>query len=300
MTSETAWLQVHIHCRQEDASALEGALETAGAVSVTLREPGDEPLLEPQPGTTPLWSRMTITGLFPGSASATAIRDALAGALHPAPLPALAFEALADRAWEREWLKDFRPMRFGQRLWICPHGQSVDAADACVLHLDPGLAFGTGTHPTTALCLQWLDANADPVAGARVLDFGCGSGILGLAAALLGAAQVTCTDIDPQALTATEANRESAGLPADVVRTHARPPADAAPYDIVLANILAGTLVELAPQITDRVRPGGRIVLSGILREQADAVCNAYAASFTGFEITAREEWVRLSASRIG
>ncbi len=300
MTPETSWLQVHLPCLQEDAERFESALLAAGAVSVTLREPGDEPLLEPQPGTTPLWSRMTITGLFPGTDTATGIRDRLQAALQPAALPALTFEALADRAWEREWLRDFGPMQFGERLWICPHGQTVNAENALVLHLDPGLAFGTGTHPTTALCLRWLDAHAAQLAGSQVLDFGCGSGILGLAAALLGARQVHCTDIDPQAITATEANRAAAGLSATQLVAQQELPSNAGPVDILLANILASTLVELAPQLTHRVRTGGQLILSGVLEEQADDVKNAYQTEFTDFEIESMDGWTRLSATRVG
>src|SRR5210317_1813926 len=218
-----------------DPDAVEEVFIHLGAASVTLSDAGDNPVLEPAPGETPLWSHTRITGMFPGDADMDAFRKGLLGALGVAELPDHRIEDLADRAWEREWLKDFGAMRFGERLWICPTGSDVDDEEAVIVHLDPGLAFGTGTHPTTALCLEWLDGQ--DVAGKQVVDYGCGSGILGIASALKGAGKVICIDNDSQALEATAANAERNGvaavidcrLPAD----YARPSAD-----LVLANIL--------------------------------------------------------------
>ena len=268
------WLQVHVLTDCAHASAVEAALQTAGAVSVTLLDAQDQPVLEPAPGETPLWPQVRVTGLFDGDSDATALRDRLGAALAPGPPGALRVEPLQDQAWERAWLEHFRPMRFGRRLWVVPGGQAADLADGDVaIELDPGLAFGTGTHPTTALCLEWLDSLA--LGGRRVIDLGCGSGILAVAALRLGAASAVAIDHDPQALLATRENAARNGVAARlmVLDTTAAPPA---PADVVLANILAGTLIELAPGITALVAPGGRLALSGILADQVDGVLAAY------------------------
>ena len=263
------WLQLSLTTDRQQAPAIEALFEGLGALSVTCDDAGDQPLLEPAPGEAPLWSRTRVTALFEAGRDADLLRAALANALPEAALRSLEQETLEDRPWERAWLDDFQPMRFGERLWVCPAGQRPPAVDAVVLDLDPGLAFGTGTHPTTSLCLQWLDRAE--LNGKRVLDFGCGSGILAIAAALLGAESVTAVDHDPQALEATRDNAAKNGV---LERIDILPP-DQAPnteFDIVLANILAGTLVELAPQLQPRVTPGGQLLLSGILLEQAQAL----------------------------
>jgi ribosomal protein L11 methyltransferase len=206
-------------------------------------------------------------------------------------------ETLADRAWEREWLKDFKPMRFGKRLWICPGGQlpTAEPSSAVMIELDPGLAFGTGTHPTTALCLEWLDS-AD-IAGKRVIDYGCGSGILAIAAAKLGASVVSAVDIDPQALIATRDNAERNGV-AHLITPELVENARLMPADVLLANILAGPLESLAPTFASLVRTGGRLVLSGILRNQAEAVATTYAPWFDIAPVVARDDWARLDGVR--
>jgi ribosomal protein L11 methyltransferase len=244
-----------------------------------------------------------VKALFDGDADRDQILQILDSELSSAaPLNHIVFETLADRAWEREWLKDFKPMRFGQRLWICPGGQQPDAEQLrtkpapVLIELDPGLAFGTGTHPTTALCLEWLDSAE--VAGARVIDFGCGSGILAIAAAKLGAAEILAIDIDPQALLATHDNAERNGvaqlIQARLVENDAHP----APADILLANILAGPLASLASEFSARVRSGGRLVMSGILRNQAEAVATTYAPWFDIAPVVVRDDWVRLDGVR--
>jgi ribosomal protein L11 methyltransferase len=214
------------------------------------------------------------------------------------------FEAVADRAWEREWLKDFKPMRFGRRLWVCPGGQRPAAGEAGIdtvlVELDPGLAFGTGTHATTALCLDWLDSGSDSwLGGASVIDYGCGSGILAVAALKLGAVRAVAMDIDPQALIATRENAERNGVLEKVQVTGARD-CGGATVDVLLANILAGPLIELAPQLAERVRPGGRIALSGLLLEQADAVTAAYRPWFDIGLTGARDGWGVLTGCRRG
>jgi ribosomal protein L11 methyltransferase len=299
------FIQLILPIGAADPAPYEDALLAAGASSITLEDEGDDPVLEPLPGTTPLWPRVRLKALFAGDANPEQILQAVKDELHDELAQALSqarFETLADRAWEREWLKDFKPMRFGKRLWICPGGQQPDpeqlrASGAPVLiELDPGLAFGTGTHPTTALCLEWLDAAA--IAGKRLIDYGCGSGILAIAAAKLGAAEVLAIDIDPQALLATHDNAERNGV-AQLISAHlVDTGADDSPADILLANILAGPLESLAPAFAGRVLTGGRLVLSGILRNQAEAVASRYAPWFDIAPVVVRDDWARLDGVR--
>lgn len=294
-----AFLQITLPLGAADPAPYEDALLDAGASCLTLEDEGDDPVLEPLPGTTPLWPRVRIKALFDAEVDGEQVLARLR-AHFGQPLAGAQLEHLADRAWEREWLKDFRPMRFGERLWICPGGLSLpDDLPAqpapVVIELDPGLAFGTGTHPTTALCLQWLDANAPQ--GLHVIDYGCGSGILAIAAARLGAHAVQAVDIDPQALLATEDNALRNGVQQQI---KAQLVADARlqPVDVLLANILAGPLQQLSAELSSLVRPGGRLVLSGILQEQAEAVSDAYRAWFDMDPPATQEDWVRLTGVR--
>jgi ribosomal protein L11 methyltransferase len=294
------FIQLIVPIGAADPEPYEDALLGAGASSITLEDEGDDPVLEPLPGTTPLWPRVRLKALFDSEADSTQLLLSVAAALGEQlsePLRAARFETLADRAWEREWLKDFKPMRFGSRLWICPGGQlpTAEQPTAVVIELDPGLAFGTGTHPTTALCLEWLDG-AD-VAGKRVIDYGCGSGILAIAAAKLGASGVSAVDIDPQALIATRDNAERNGV-AGLITPELVAGASLAPADILLANILAGPLESLAPSFATLVRTGGRLVLSGILRNQAEAVATRYAPWFDIAPVVTRDDWARLDGVR--
>jgi ribosomal protein L11 methyltransferase len=278
----------------DQLESAEEACRRLGAIALSLADAGDEPLLEPAPGETPLWKDVRLRALFDAAADPLALASALASAL-ALESDSIGVERVDDRAWEREWLKDFRPMRFGRRLWVCPAGQRPDGPAPVVLELDPGLAFGTGTHPTTAMCLEWLDG---AIAGSeRILDYGCGSGILGLAALKLGAAQATAFDIDPQALLATRDNAAKNGLSARVAV--ARLARDAAgPFDIVLANILSGPLIGLAPGLASRARAGGRIVLAGMLERQADEVAQAYRPWFDIGPAAEREGWTLLAGRR--
>ncbi len=292
------FLQLTLPIGSADPAPFEDALLAAGAASITLEDDGDDPVLEPLPGSTPLWPHVRIKALFDAGVDRGALLAGLRSHL-ATPLPEAKFEHVADRAWEREWLKDFRPMRFGRRLWICPGGQrprlDEAATDSCLIELDPGLAFGTGTHPTTALCLEWLDTAA--LQGAFVVDYGCGSGVLAIAALKLGAAAALAVDIDPQALIATRDNAERNGVVERL--TVALPAAAAGPKtDILLANILAEPLLELAPVFAERVATGGRVVLSGILQNQAAPVATRYAAWFDMAPATVRDDWARLDGIR--
>ncbi|WP_405236595.1 50S ribosomal protein L11 methyltransferase [Lentisalinibacter orientalis] len=290
-----SWRQFTMALEGLDAARVEEALEDLGAGAVTYSDAGDSPVLEPAPGETPLWPATLVTALFDDTLDEDALSAGLRAALELDELPAWRVETLADRAWEREWLRDFHPMRFGQRLWVCPTGSVVEDPDAVVLDMDPGLAFGTGTHATTALCLEWLDAAR--IAGRRVLDYGCGSGILAIAALLLGAGEATATDIDPQALTATRANAARNDVAGRLGVAAPDELGDTA-FDVVLANILAAPLAALAPRLAGLTRGGGEIVLSGILASQADEIRAAYEPWFEIAPAVAREDWIMISGRR--
>ena len=292
------FLQVHLTLDDVAPEPAEAACFAAGALAVTLTDAGDAPILEPLPGATPLWPAVALAALY----DVATVPEALAARLRATlgrPSLALRFEVLQDRAWEREWLKDFKPMRFGRRLWICPGGQPPPAsparAAAVVVWLDPGLAFGSGTHATTALCLEWLDGAT--LAGRRVLDVGCGSGILSVAALALGAATAHAIDIDPQALVATRDNAARNGVGDALSVAPAAAPWGGG-YDLVLANILAEPLVALAPSIATAAAPSADIVLSGLLSAQADAVTAAYAPWFDMSFRRERAGWVGLAGRR--
>ncbi len=279
---------------------VEAALLGIGASSITLVDRGDEPVLEPKPGEVRLWSDTLIRALFqessePQSRDIVRNLDRLAGVLGPHVTRTARVRRVADQEWERAWLTDWKSMRFGRRLWVCPTAaEQPPEPDAVVVRLDPGLAFGTGTHPTTALCLQILDSL--PVSGRTVIDYGCGSGILGIAALKLGAAHVWAVDIDPQALLATRDNALRNGVSAsiDVLGVEA----GLQPAYCVMANILAGPLIELAPTLTQACEAGGYLLLSGLLKTQAYAVKAAYAAAFDVLQVVERDDWCCIYARR--
>ena len=290
-----SWIQTHLVVDKSRAPLIELLFENLGALSITLGDAGDEPMLEPGPGETPLWSATRVTGLFSGDTDADQLRSRINQALDRETGRHLQLEVLEDRDWERAWLERFRPMRFGERLWICPTGHRVEQADAVIVDLDPGLAFGTGTHPTTALCLGWLDgADLDEK---TVIDFGCGSGILAIAALKLGAAQAIGIDHDPQAILAS---RENAGRNsvADRLTLQLDTELDAPPAPLVIANILANVLIDLQTVISSLVAPGGELVLSGILQDQADEVIDAYSDTLSFAQPIEQDGWVLLHARR--
>ena len=291
-----AWRQFVINLESIEPSRLEAVLCKHGAHSVTLSSACDEPIYEPAPGSTPLWNDTRMTALFSADADFAGLRTDLAETLAIDPLPENRVEELPDRAWEREWLKDFRPMCFGERLWVSPGGFTVDADDAVVVRLDPGLAFGTGTHATTALCLEWLDQT--DLTARTLLDFGCGSGILAIAGLQLGASYATAVDIDLQAITATRQNALSNDVDDRLVTTAKIDQLDEQ-FDFVVANILAGTLIDQAEFVCNRLKPGGGLALSGILAEQAAEVCAAYQQRVEFVAPAYRDNWARLSGTRI-
>jgi ribosomal protein L11 methyltransferase len=290
------WQQFTMQIGALPPELVESVFERHGACSVTLSDAGDDPVLEPAPGETPLWTETRITGLFEAGADLRKLHDDLLRSFNLTELPGYRVESLAERDWEREWLRDFRPMAFGRRLWVCPGGFDIAAENAVVVRLDPGLAFGTGTHPTTALCLEWLDGL--DLSGCRVLDYGCGSGILAVAALLLGAESATAIDIDPQAITATRQNAARNGV-ASQLTTTLHSDELRGPFDVLVANILAAPLIDHAAGISRQSRHGGRMALSGILANQADAVRGAYRNHVRFGASRTRDEWVLLSGLRI-
>ena len=293
------WQQFVMHLGTLSPSDVEAVFMRHGASSVSLTDGGDQPVLEPGPGETPLWADTCIAALFPPDADMEGLRSSLLTELGLGKLPPNHIEPLADRAWEREWLKDFGPMRFGRRLWICPGDHELTANDAVVVRLDPGLAFGTGTHPTTAMCLEWLDSMQ--LEDKTLLDYGCGSGVLAIAALKLGCRSVTAMDIDPQAVTATQTNAEDNRV-AERLRVTRSADDISTTFDIVVANILAGPLVELAKPIASYVAKRGKLGLSGVLSEQAADVMAAY-EPWIEFDAAAEREqdgqvWARLTGTR--
>ncbi|SEK87337.1 50S ribosomal protein L11 methyltransferase [Halomonas daqiaonensis] len=299
------WMQLKARISPENAEPLEELLLAEGATAITLQDAFDDPVFEPERGTTPLWDETILTGLYDDlegiESMLDRVRQAWAAEFPEEPCPEVEVELLADRDWEREWMDDFHPLQMGERLWIVPSWHTPPDLDAVNLHLDPGLAFGTGTHPTTALCLGWLDglAVAGELQELEILDVGCGSGILAIAALKLGARRATGTDIDPQALQASRDNAERNDVAETDFRLCYPEQLETCDFPLVIANILAGPLVELANEIAGRVAPGGRLALSGILEDQAEEVLETYREQgllMDEPEIT--EGWVRLSGQR--
>jgi ribosomal protein L11 methyltransferase len=299
-----AWQQLILASNRDQATALEDALLECGAVSVTLQDNADEPVLEPGVGETPLWRATKILALFTEDAAIETVLAILAAQF--LNLPPWSVERVEEQAWERAWMADFQPMQFGQRLWICPSWCEPPDPNGVVLALDPGLAFGTGTHPTTALCLEWLDSLllSDKKNNDRtVLDYGCGSGILAIAALLLGTDRAIAVDNDPQALIATRDNALHNGIDPQRLLTFT-PEQFLSAFeqsgthgiaDITIANILAGPLQTLAPLLTQHTRDGGLIALSGILAAQAETVGESYQRNFEMQPVIIKDGWARLS-----
>jgi len=290
-----SWLQLRLVVPAPRVEAAEEALFALGAVSVTLLDAGDTPIHEPDPGQTPLWPVSMVQALFEsGSERAGLLQSLESAGLIDSP-DAVDFSTLADQDWERVWMDRFQPMRFGRDLWICPSHMTPEPDWPVVIRLDPGLAFGTGTHPTTALCLEWVDGQEFP--GSVVIDYGCGSGVLAIAAALKGAARVIAIDHDPQALEATGANARANGVDdrLEILAPEDTPQVQA---DVLLANILAAPLVTLAPRLTDLVCPGGWLVMSGMLAEQESTVAACYETAFEDFEHYRREDWAAVACRR--
>ena len=289
------WLQLKFEVPSQQADHLAELLERAGASAVTMQDAADQPLFEPPLGTTPLWNLTWVCGLFDADRNMDKVLEQIKHSCADRQLPNWQLNPLEDKDWVRAWMDNFKPMCFGERLWICPSNHTPPQADAVNIMLDPVLAFGTGTHPTTAMCLSWLDAN--PPKDKDVIDYGCGSGILAIAACKLGAKQAIAIDNDPQALLATRDNAKAnqvetciqGFLPEEAPHTQ---------VDLLLANILAGPLHELAPLLAKRVKAQGQLVLSGILQTQAQDLIQTYSRFLDMVIWQQKEDWVCLSGQR--
>lgn len=289
------WIQLRVNTTEKHAETVSDMLMSWGAQAVSFVDAQDTPIYEPMPGEVIYWANTIVVGLFDAEHNMEKVIQLLTQANLFKQGVQYKLEQLEDKDWEREWMDNFHPIRFGRRLWVCPSWRDVPDPTAVNVMLDPGLAFGTGTHPTTALCMEWLDAQ--DLSAATVVDFGCGSGILGIAALKLGAQRVVGVDIDPQAIEASTANAERNGV-AGQIELYLPKDQPQLQVDVVVANILAGPLAELSSIISAYVRPGGLLALSGILESQAQHVMNAYQAEFDFDPIAVKEEWVRLSARK--
>ena len=291
------WLQIRVQSTPEQVPELEDLLLGCGAMVVTFEDVNDDPVYEPELNTTPLWNHTRVTGLFEADADIEQIRpliDEKATELNTDL--ATKIEILEDKDWEREWMDSYHPIQFGKRLWVCPSWRDIPDPDAVNLMLDPGLAFGTGTHPTTALCLEWLDSI--DCQDKSIIDYGCGSGILGIAGLLLGANNMVGIDIDPQAVQATQDNAQRNHIDSSRIEVKLPPYESDLQAEVVVANILAGPLAQLADTISALVATGGQLALSGILSNQAQEVIDAYSPWFTIDSVVEKEDWVRIVATK--
>ncbi|WP_217516062.1 50S ribosomal protein L11 methyltransferase [Vibrio metschnikovii] len=291
------WIQIKLNATNENAEAISDMLmEETGALSVTLLDAKDTPVFEPLPGETRLWGDTDLLALYDAEVDTQSILAQIRDSQLLADDFSYKIEQIEDKDWEREWMDNFHPMKFGERLWICPSWRDIPDPNAVNVLLDPGLAFGTGTHPTTALCLQWLDSL--DLSGKTVIDFGCGSGILAIAAIKLGAAKVIGIDIDPQALQASRDNAERNGV-ADKIEVYLpQNQPENLVADVLVANILAGPLRELSAVIKSLIKPGGLLAMSGVLNTQAEDVATYYRDQLDIDPIIEQEEWCRITGRK--
>ncbi|EKO3510921.1 50S ribosomal protein L11 methyltransferase [Vibrio fluvialis] len=293
------WIQIKLNATNENAERISDMLmEETCALSITFLDAKDTPVFEPLPGETRLWGDTDVLALYDAEADTSWVLSQIRASNLLADDFAYKVEQIEDKDWEREWMDNFHPMKFGQRLWICPSWRDVPDPDAVNVMLDPGLAFGTGTHPTTALCLEWLDSL--DLSGKTVIDFGCGSGILAIAAIKLGAAKVIGIDIDPQALLASKDNAARNGVEDQIEVYLPQNQPEGLVADVVVANILAGPLRELSPVIKSLMKPDGLLAMSGVLNTQAEDVADYYRDELHVDPIKEKEEWCRITGRKQG
>lgn len=290
------WQQIKIQLKSEDASALEQKLMDSGALSISYLDAEDQAVFQKEPGETPLWNNTFLLCLFDERTELDPLLSELRLNTQILNNESLAIEVIEDQDWERSWMADFHPMQFGEKLWIYPSWQSPPDPDAANIMLDPGLAFGSGTHTTTSLCLRWLDrAN---LSSKEVIDYGCGSGVLAIGAAVLGASRVHAVDNDPQAIAATMDNSHRNNIDDDIITAYLPEALPALRADALIANILAEPLLDLSVKFADLVKPGGQIALSGILEEQIPSLLTCYKRWFDMLEPIVEDEWVLLTGTR--
>ncbi|MEZ9785306.1 50S ribosomal protein L11 methyltransferase [Vibrio breoganii] len=291
------WIQIKLNATDKNAEQISDMLmEQTGALSVTFLDAKDTPVFEPLPGETRLWGETDILALYDAEADTQWILGQIASSNLLEQGFAHKVEQLEDKDWEREWMDNFHPMKFGERLWVCPSWREIPEPDAINVMLDPGLAFGTGTHPTTSLCLEWLEGL--DLEGKTVIDFGCGSGILAIAAIKLGAKKVVGIDIDPQAIIASKDNAERNGVKDQLEVFLPQDQPENLIADVVVANILAGPLRDLSGVITSLVKDEGELAMSGVLDTQAEDVANYYRDQFDIAPIAEMQEWCRISGKK--
>ena len=291
-----SWWQLTVQCSREQLEQTENTLLELGALSLTIGDAQDEPIYEPLPGDTPVWSLSTVTGLFEQTLTLEQLYDDLVKKLPEEQVASIRKHQLEDQVWERVFLERYHPIQCGEKLWICPSWIEPPDSEACNVILDPGIAFGTGSHPTTALCLEFIGQH--PPVNQSVLDFGCGSGILAIAAHKLGANKVSCIDIDPQALDSTRNNALRNQIDPELWQIALPGSIEIQPVEYLMANILSGPLIELEPQFSALTLPGARLILSGILSEQADDIISAYSPHFELDTVKISEDWCRVTGIR--
>lgn len=291
-----AWWRFSLQCSADDLEQVEALLQDAGAESISLADAGDEPLYEPLPGDSPVWQESVVSAIFDDRADPDALQQTLLTTLPARLHHSLRRDLLEEQDWELAYRDHFRPIKCADGLWIVPTWCTPPEPQAVSIRLDPGMAFGTGSHPTTALCLAWLAQHS--ITDCAVIDFGCGSGILAIAACKLGARRVVAVDIDPQALASCRANLDINEIDPARVQICAPDALESTPVDLLLANILAGPLIELAPRFAALLRRGGRILLSGILKTQLKEIQSAYRPYFGLDPANYREDWVSIGGTR--
>ena len=289
------WKQISFEVKKSETDLVSEVLMGLGSVSITYSDALDDAIYEPPVGQTPLWDNVKVNALFSSEVNQKSIETSISDICNIVVIDTV---TLKDRVWEEECQKDFPSMRFGKRLWVCPSwdAESILSNDSIVIHMDPGLAFGTGTHQTTSLCLEYLDSN--PPKNLRVIDFGCGTGILAIAAAKFGAKSVIAIDNDPQAVLSSKENVAKNKCENTITTIHLIDQENDNKCDLLIANILANPLVELEPLFSDLVHTNGMLLLSGILKEQVDRVVKCYSINFSNIEVANKGEWFRISGKR--
>jgi len=291
-----AWWQLSIQCTAAELEQTEAVLLELGALSISLADAKDEPLYEPLPGHTPIWQDSIVTGMFEAKTDPEQLYHQLSHQLPIHLVGSIRQSQLEDQDWVQAYRSHYYPIQCSENLWIVPSWRKAPDPDAVNIELDPGLAFGTGGHPTTSLCLSWIAENR--IEGKTVIDYGCGSGMLAIAACKFGAQKSLGVDIDPQAIDASRQNAERNAIDSTNLELSLPAAMDRTPVDLLIANILSGPLIELAPSLAELVKPGGKILLSGILREQQNAIQLAYQPFFDLGPVCAKEDWIRVTGTR--